>query len=181
MREYIDILTESTETFWHGSPSGDLRGSHYGLHLGSKEAARQALESRIGVRADGQDWDGSTQYGKTLLAGRETLKRVDRWASGFNTGLPENDFYPRERDYKACYSNREPVKMTARPSLDEFRVIGPMKNKASRPLTDDGANRTMTQDIRHGRAVAGRYYINDGEDAGSLSIVVPDGSFVAKV
>jgi hypothetical protein len=188
MREFINIIMEShkldestSEVFWHGSPSGDLRGSHYGLHLGSHEAARQALESRIGVRADGLDWDGSTQYGKTLLAGSETLKRVGRWETGYNCGLPDTDFYAPDRRYKAKYSSSEEVSMDSRPSMDAFRIVGPMKNKLNRPLSDMGANNAMKRDIANGAAVAGRYYINDGEDPGSISVVVPDGSFVEKV
>lgn len=30
---------------WHGSPSGDLRGGHYGLHVGSYSAAKEVLPS----------------------------------------------------------------------------------------------------------------------------------------
>jgi len=57
------------KVFWHGSPSGDLRGSAYGLHVGSFAAAEQALNARIGVPAEGS-WDGTREYGKTLLAGK---------------------------------------------------------------------------------------------------------------
>jgi hypothetical protein len=188
MRKFIDIISEATQinestlgVFWHGTPSGDLRGSHYGLHLGTKDAAREALESRIGVRADGKDWDGTSKYGETLLAGSVTLKRVGRWASGYNTGLPENDFLPTERKYRAKYSSGEEVSMGSRPSLDAYRVVGAMKNKINRPLTDSGANNSMIRDIKNGTAVTGRYYINDGEDAGSISIVVPNGNFVEKI
>lgn len=40
---------KKANTFWHGSPSGDLRGSKNGLHIGTYEAAKQALEARIGI------------------------------------------------------------------------------------------------------------------------------------
>jgi hypothetical protein len=48
--------------FWHGSPSGDLRGGKSGLHVGTKEAAKQALEARIGIPADGKGWSGDREY-----------------------------------------------------------------------------------------------------------------------
>lgn len=183
MREFINIILEGMEAeiFWHGSPSGDLRGSHYGLHLGTKDAAREALEARIGVRADGKDWDGTQEYGKTLLAGRETLKRVGRHETGYNCGLPAEDFYPADRTYRAKYSNSEEVAMTARPSIDGFRLVGPMKNTPRRTSNDMRANSWMKKQISIGDLSKGCYYINDGEDAGSLSIVVPDASFIEKV
>src|SRR5271157_5590442 len=49
--------------FWHGSPTGDLRGGISGLHLGSREAAETALRARIGWPADGTPWDGTREYG----------------------------------------------------------------------------------------------------------------------
>lgn len=171
--EQIPESAADQDIFWHGSPSGELRGSHYGLHLGTHEAARQALEARIGVRADGKDWDGTREYGKTLLAGRHTLARIGREESGYNCQLPEEDFYPEQREYRASYSDQSAVSMDARPSMKAYRLIGPMSNTPSRPHADFKANGYMKAAITKGNAKRGYYYENDGEDAGSISIVVP--------
>jgi len=181
MRQFINIVTEAIQQsaiWWHGSPSGDLRGAHYGLHLGTQQAAREALESRIGVRADGEDWDGSTEYGKTLLAGKETLARVGRHETGFNCGLPHDDFYPSDRSYRARYSNQDQVALDGHPSIKAFRLIGPMKNTIARAGNDTRANNWMARQIAAGDMSKGCYYRNDGEDAGSISIVVPNASFI---
>jgi hypothetical protein len=183
MRYLIDLICEASVpiVFWHGSPSGDLRGSHYGLHLGSRDAAREALEARIGVRADGHDWDGGSEYGKTMLAGSQTLKRLGRWATGFNARLPVEDFLPENGLERAVFSNREQVALTARPSIQGYHIVGAMKNKPNNPLTDDHANRWMIKQKAMGTADRGCYYDNEGEDAGSVSAVVPDGSFVKAI
>ena len=55
-KQLLMSLDENKEphhgTMFHGSFSGDLRGGSSGIHLGTHEAARQALEARIGIRAD---------------------------------------------------------------------------------------------------------------------------------
>ena len=62
----VDKIDLSPKVWYHGSVSGDLRGGRTGLHLGTYEAATQALEARIGVPAEGE-WDGKREYGKTKL------------------------------------------------------------------------------------------------------------------
>ena len=52
---------ENKSIFWHGSPSGDLRGGKTGLHVGTKLAATEALEARIGIPAKGS-WNGKKEY-----------------------------------------------------------------------------------------------------------------------
>src|ERR1035437_9035982 len=98
LNDWHKELKKDPNIFWHGSPSGDMRGSEYGLHIGTHEAAKQALEARIGVKADGTDWNGTEEYGKTKLAGKKTLKKLDpkgNLETGHNSGndVPENDYY----------------------------------------------------------------------------------------
>lgn len=188
MRNWIEIITEasSDNVFWHGSPSGELRGAHYGLHLGTKEAARQALEAKIGMRADGKDWDGSQEYGKTLLAGSKTQERFYKTGlrksikTGYNCGtqdhrLPEEDFYPTDREYRARYSDDTEVPFNVRPELAAYELTGPMTNNRWYPHADWKANGYMKAQNKKGNAKRGYYYRNEGEDVGSISIVVPNG------
>jgi len=79
----------------------------YGIHIGTKLAATQALEARIGVPAKGE-WDGKRIYSKTLLAGKKVLKKMEK-STGFNCDkdVPENNYYPEERKRRAVYSNGE--------------------------------------------------------------------------
>jgi len=58
---YRKVAELDTNVYFHSSPNGDLRGSFYGLHIGSYEAAKEAIEARIGVPARGE-WDGSREY-----------------------------------------------------------------------------------------------------------------------
>lgn len=150
-------------TFWHGSPSGveGLRvGAHYGIHVGTREAARQALEARIGRPAHG-DWDGTREYGRTLLSPSR---------HGYGMGAPPEPHYPNG---KALYSDGTPVPLTTKPHIFPVRIIGEMTNTTTTPHEDFKANGLMAGQIKRGTARRGYYYENVGEDEGSVSAVVP--------
>ena len=51
---YLPSFTTDFCIFWHGSASGDLRGGRTGLHLGTYQAAKQALEAHISVPSNGR-------------------------------------------------------------------------------------------------------------------------------
>lgn len=148
--------------YWHGTPSGDLRGGHYGLHVGTHEAAKQALEARIGRPAEGT-WDGTREYGKTLLA-------------GYGNAEPR---YPAPG--RAMYSDRTPVAMDAKPNVMPVRIIGEMTNDESTPHDDSRANGLMRAQLKRGSAKRGYFYTNDGEDYGSVSAVVPSGTHLERL
>ena len=179
--ERIEELKKDPTVFWHGTPSGNLRGGTLGLHVGTYMAAKEALESRIGFRADGKDWDGTQEYGKTLLAGAKTLKKMDEFPTGHNYGSPEDDYLPGTRkncadvSIDATYSNGEKVPLTSKPALFPLRIKGEMTNSPDQPMSDTRANATMKAQMKKGAAKRGYYYRNDGEDAGSISAVVPPG------
>jgi hypothetical protein len=174
--------------WWHGSPSGELVGGSTGLHLGTKEAATQALEARIGTPADGHGWTGDKHYGDTLLAGADTLARLDPRGynrTGFRAGsdYPKQDFYPK--DYLKTnpkewpkYSNGEKVPLTATPSVRPFHIVGHINNTVTTPYDDFKANGYMAGALKRGKAKSGYYYRNVGEDAGSISVVVPSAAHV---
>lgn len=166
--------------YWHGSPSGDLRGGAYGLHLGTKLAATQALESRIGVPATGE-WDGTRSYGETLLAGKDTLARLAKERgyyldTGHNADVPKGDYYPSE---KAKYSDGSFVALDSKPSVSPYRLNSEMTNSPLSPHTDAKANGLMKASVTKGNAKRGFYYKNEGEDEGSISVVVPGPKHVA--
>ena len=69
------IMEGYDEIFYHGTP--DTISGTRGIHVGTKLAATQALEARIGVPAEGS-WDGTREYGKTLLAGKKRLAEISR-------------------------------------------------------------------------------------------------------
>ncbi len=175
-----ELLKSNKNIFWHGSPGGDLRGADNGLHVGTYEAAKEALEARIGIPSEGE-WDGSRVYGETLLAGKESLKTGKYGAyrvSGYNGEAPTNNYYPTGT---AEYSDRQKIPLTVKPSIIPVRIIGPMSNTAISPLSDSKANAQMRGNITKGTAVRGFFYKNDGEDYGSISAVVPGGSHIEMI
>lgn len=180
LRKWI-ILCESIdeEIWWHGSPSGDLRGGKSGLHLGTKVAATQALEARIGIPADGKGWNGDREYGQTLLAGKDTMKKRNFFPTGFNCNVPEKDFYPTK---PLMYADRTTMPMTVMPAIRPYKLVGPMSNTPLTAYDDFKANGYMAAQIkRYGKGKRGYYYINIGEDAGSISITVPNGDHLTPV
>ena len=171
----VAVLKKSPDVFWHGSPSGDLRGGREGLHVGTYEAAKQALEARIGVPAEGE-WDGTREYGKTLLAGKKTLRAKDPrgyLVTGVNVDAPEADYYPTGT---GKYSDQTAVPMTAKPSIVPVRIKGEMVNTPATPKEDFKAGSLMAGQIKKGKAKRGYFYKNAGEDEGSISAVLPSQS-----
>ena len=168
----------SNAIFWHGSASGDLAAARFGIHLGTYKAATEALEARIGIPAEGT-WDGKRKYGETLLASKKRIEELGKHVTGFNYDAPENEnYYPTG---KATYSNKEIISMDSRPSINPYIIIGPMTNTIQNPHNDTKANAMMRSLKERSRARRGFYYINEGEDAGSVSAVVPDESWLKKI
>lgn len=163
--------------WWHGSPYGgptETPGSS-GVHVGTQEAARQALNARIGHRADGKDWDGSSEYGKTLLAGASTLERLGRHATGYSARFPstrQEDHYPRPESE---------TPHDAKPSLFPVKIVGPMTNTTAQPHEDFKANGMMAGQLKRGTAKRGYYYRNVGEDSGSISATVPSWNHLRRI
>lgn len=173
------IAKDAPGVFWHGSDNADLRGGTTGLHIGTYEAAKQALEARIGVPAEGE-WDGTREYGKTLIAGKKTLaKPENKWkTTGYNVDAPENDYYPTDREYRAKYSDGTPVPFDAYPIIEPVKITGPM---TAGIRGDWQANGLMKRSLKKGNARSGFFYKNEGEDAGSISAVVPNESHVERL
>lgn len=177
-RSFVSSSNKSYDNFWHGSPSGELKGSSSGIHIGTYQAAKEALGARIGYRADGKDWDGSQAYGDTLLAGTKTLKSRGLYPTGFNAGVErkgiEGDFvvtdYP---DIIPKYSGGEPISKQSKPNLFKVKIVGPMSNTPATAYDDFKANGYMKASIKRGNAKNGFFYNNVSEDAGSISAVVP--------
>ena len=170
-----DIPHDAPGVFWHGSDNGDLRGGTTGLHVGTYEAAKQALEARIGVPAEGE-WDGTREYGKTLLAGKKTLaKPENQWKNtGHNAfNVPEEDYLPGDRKERAKYSNGETVPLDVKPVIEPVKITGKMTNTPNNPHEDFKANGYMKGALKKGNARNGYYYKNEGEDAGSISATLP--------
>jgi hypothetical protein len=177
---YGGRASEKSDIWWHGSPSGDLRGGTSGLHLGTKEAALDALRARIGVPADGSMWDGTKSYGSTLLAGKNTLNKMGKYLiTGHNVNAPDEDYYPHQhpRGFPTVGAG-VPVDPEWRPFLKPFKIVGPMTNSPYSPHGDGRANSMMKASLTKGNAKNGYYYTNDAEDSGSISAVVPNGSHV---
>lgn len=180
----LDILLEfrTVSEFYHGSTDTSFSGKR-GIHIGSKLAATQALEARIGVPAEGE-WDGTREYGKTYLAGTKSLKRreIERGyylTTGFNAfKVPEEDYLPAEREEKAKYSDGSEIPMDSKPNVFRVKIVGPMNNTQQTPKTDTAANSLILRQLKLGRAKNGYFYENEGEDSGSISAVVPNGSWL---
>jgi hypothetical protein len=179
----------SPPKWFHGSPTG-VPGPKGPVHVGTESAARIALEARIGVPADGKGWDGTREYGKTLLAGQDTLDRlqasgtyVNKYPqSGYNSGssredVPKHDYYPTERQERAKFGDGTPVPFEAKPAVAAYSIVGAMKNDTGRPYSDTRANAmSKRQGMKNGY-----YYKNDGEDTGSISAVVPSAAALRRI
>lgn len=164
--------------WYHGSPTG-VPGATGPVHLGTRNAAHVALEARIGIPADGRGWDGSREYGKTLIAGAKTLDKLERTGynnqgslrTGYNAQPPEHDYYPRPNT--ARFGDGTSVSMFARPAVRAYQISGPMKNTPSMPYSDMRANALAKSQQTRGNGKNGFYYTNIGEDVNSVSAVVP--------
>ena len=171
------------DQFYHGATSQNFAGKT-GIHVGSHEAAKEALEATIGVKADGKDWDGKQEYGKTLLAGKNTMKKLTDYhgPTGYNCDAPDEDYYPGDVTHKATYSDRSEIPLDCKPIVFPVKIIGQMSNTPRSPHTDSKANGLMRRTMNPNntkKAKSGFYYVNDGEDPGSISAVVPDKSFLS--
>jgi hypothetical protein len=183
IREYLNESYNNENVFYHGSTDKQLLGKK-GIHIGTKLAATQALEARIGVPAEGE-WDGTREYGKTLLAGKIRLKEIEKErgyyvTTGHNSGsdVPDDNYYPKERKERATYSDRTPISFNSKPIIFPVKIIGRMTNSPHQPHSDDRANSMMIRNLKMGNAKSGYFYTNIGEDEGSISAVVPNESFL---
>jgi hypothetical protein len=156
--------------WYHGTPDERTfaTGSARGIHVGTYEAARQALEARIGAPAEG-DWDGTREYGKTPIVGNE--KNM-----GYNTGLSCTDKGQPQHEH-AKYSDSAPVPLDARPNIMSVQITGPMKEASS----DTQANALIKRQITKGQAKTGYYYKNTAEDSGSTSAAVPSAAHLKRL
>ena len=166
--------------WYHGSPIGEPGLGP--IHVGTKLAATEALEARIGVRADGKPWDGTQEYGKTKLAGTTTLaKMADKGQfkeTGFNVDAPVKDYYPGDRkDHATMTATGKPIPipLSAKPAIHTYNIAGHMSNSTTHPTTDTRAN-AVARRLKN----QGTYYKNEGEDGGSVSAVVPNKTFLRR-
>lgn len=181
--ESIENLKSDKSIFWHGTASQDLRGGITGLHVGTYQAAKEALEATIGIPVKGE-WDGKREYGKTKLCGQKRLRTGEKGKyriTGYNCDALENDFYPEENSKKATFSNRTEIPLNCKPIIFPCIITGAMTNSKSYPHSDQMANSMMKGQLKKGNAKSGYYYTNDGEDAGSISAVVPNSKFIEKI
>lgn len=178
------ILHNGYPLFYHGATDKKLNGKN-GIHIGTKMAATQALQAKIGVPAHGE-WDGTRQYGKTLLAGKKTLEKMN-YVMGYDPiinfnateDVPENDYFPHQRKKKAHYfSSDKLIPLDSKPIVFQVMITGEMSNSYDNPITDKKANNIMYRNIKLGKANKGFYYTNIWEDENSISAVVPNGSFL---
>ena len=178
LQRMVDEKMKKVCAYWHGTPSGDLRGGPSGLHIGTKQAATEALEARIGIPADGRGWDGTREYGKTLLAGKIRISsgQFGKYRiSGFNCDAPDDDYYPKKMPTVGKDVSIDPSWM---PWVRPVLIVGKMSNTPHSHMGDSKANAQMRGQIKKGNARRGYFYKNDGEDYGSISAVLPNGEHV---
>jgi 2'-5' RNA ligase len=171
------IRAEAAQSDWifhYGTPDERTweHGADRGLHVGTYEAARQALEATIGAPAEGE-WDGTREYGRTPIV--SNAKNI-----GYHSGLSSSD-RGSPRHENARYSNGAPVPMDARPSIFPVRITGEMTNHPATAMDDAQANGRMKSQITRGQARRGYFYRNVGEDAGSVSAVVPSAAHLERI
>jgi hypothetical protein len=165
--------------WYHGSPSGELKSGVSGIHLGTYKAAKEALESRIGIPVIGE-WDGKRKYGETLLCGKKTLKDRNIYPTGFNCDAPEDDYYPNISNLPK-YSDKSNISLDNKPSIKKYKIICFMNNSRYNPYNDFKANGYMRISLKKGNAKNGYYYKNESEDCGSISAVVPNKNCIKEI
>ena len=176
----VDMKLSASGGYWNGTPSGNLRGGVSGLHIGTKQAATEALEARIGIPADGRPWDGTRKYGETLLAGRDQVAsgQFGQYRNtGYNSRSPRGAFYARDYEMPTVGDGVK-VDPDWKPYVRPVLVVGETSNTQRSPMSDSRANATMKGQITRGTAKRGFYYRNEGEDYGSVSAVFPNGDAV---
>ena len=122
-----------TPLWYHGSPVGEPGLGP--VHVGTAQAAKTALEARIGIPADGKGWNGDREYGKTLLAGSDTLAKLSAQGSpnnngfletGMNAGAPKEDYYvadqPNRLKYATMGSGNTPIPLDAKPAVHAYHA-----------------------------------------------------------
>lgn len=186
LKTFDEFLNESYSDdtiYYHGSTDKNLSGKK-GIHIGTKLAATQALNARIGVPVIGE-WDGKREYSNTLLAGKNTLKKKEielgyYCSTGFNCSrdVPEHDYYVTDRNERSKYSDGTLIPFNSKPIIFKVKITGKMTNSPRNPHKDNKANSLMLRSLKNGNAKSGYYYINDGEDSGSISAVVPNSTFL---
>ena len=171
--------------YYHGSPLGEPGIGP--VHVGTALAAKEALEARIGIPADGKGWNGDREYGKTLLAGTDTLRALAKQGYhggypeiGYNSGapsegkVPQHDYYATERaTLPTMGSSHTPIPLDAKPAVAPYNIVGRMSGHMT---TDDRAN-AMVGRLKN----QGVFYKNKSEDLGSPSAVVPNKTFLRRV
>jgi hypothetical protein len=171
------LLKNGYPLFYHGTTDKKLNGKT-GIHVGTKMAAKQALEAKIGVPVNGE-WDGTREYGKTLLAGKKTLQNMNYIVGhdpimAFNAteDVPDDDYYPNQRKKRATYfSSNVPIPLDCKPTILKVIITGEMGNTYDTPITDSKANKLKNP-------TKGYYYTNKWEDETSISAVLPNSSFL---
>lgn len=142
------------------------------IYFGTYKSAKQALEARIGVPANGE-WDGTRKYSETLLAGKNRIKYFEKnkiyCGSGYNCGndVPDNDYLPTDRTKRATYSDGTEIPLDSYPIIFKVKIIGDMEEEI---ISDYKANELGNNPHSN----IGYYYINISEDSGSISAVVPN-------
>lgn len=172
----LEALKRNPNVYWHGSVSGDLRGGITGLHIGTRLAAKEALEARIGIPAKGE-WDGTREYGKTKLAGQKTMEKRGDNITGLNTDASKEDYFPKELEYQ----DKTKVPMNVKPNIKPYNIIGEMINRSDIPYEDFKAGGYMAAQKKLGRAKRGYFYRNIAEDEGSISATVPSGKHLQEI
>ena len=176
MPDLVAHFTPSPDwTFYHGTPDERhwQHGAVNGIHVGTEEAAHQALNARIGRPLEGR-WDGTREYGKTLLSpyqrtGTERDLENARYPSGRATYTPD------------ASGHAHLVPLDARPNVFPVRITGPMINHPAIPVEDDYANSRLRGQITRGNAKRGYFYRNVGEDEGSISAAVPSAAHLERL
>ena len=161
------------QELWHGSHSREMAGKR-GVHAGTKRAATQALEARIGIPAEGE-WDGTRVYRDTLLASQRHIEAMGKYVTGINCDAPQDeDYYPTK---PPTFSDGSPMPMDSKPEVFRVRVVGKMRNQR-KPYSDEKANSLARRLLAKGKFDRGFSYENEGEDTGSVSVVVPHAGFL---
>jgi 2'-5' RNA ligase/ADP-ribose pyrophosphatase YjhB (NUDIX family) len=163
------VAAQGDWIFYHGTPDERAweHGSAYGIHVGTEKAAHDALNARIGRPLEGV-WDGTREYGKTLLDPGQPTGSERGGEARYPTG-------------RATYSTGDKVPMDARPSVFPVRITGPMIGHPAAPVEDDYANSRLHGQIARGNARRGYFYRNIGEDEGSISAAVPSAVHLERV
>jgi hypothetical protein len=169
-RQFHEMTRDEFEsqpgTFFHGHPTGNFNWEHpqghSGFHVGTKQAATDAVVSRAGFSGKPVTYSNGMESGPTFPGSWEPVNDPER---------------PYVKSRKIAHPEHVRAGRIASPMVNHPGYLGSYGKGTPGDMHDSGdvlANARATAIRSRGQQMRqGIYYMNASEDAGSVSAVLP--------